>query len=190
MMKSINNTNLHNNNNEEEYVKIPDMLQTIKDTLQIYKDEQNDKLIEQKNEIKINEKKDDIILDKIFVITNSITISANEYSCYFINNKNKDIIITLFPAMNGDIISFRRCQSSIGKIKIIYGSIIKKDSILPMSLMFMNIFSKLIFFQSVWSLRSHEKTKASILKSILRSLRSHEKTKAIIFPFLNVRRFS
>ena len=151
MMKSINNTNLHNNNNnEDEYVKIPDMLQTIKDTLQIYQDEQNNKIIEQQNKIKISEKKDDIILDKIFVITNSITISTNEYSCYLINNKNRDIVITLFPASNGDSICFRRCQSSIGKIKLIYGSIIRKDSILPMSLMFLNIFSKLIFFQSVW----------------------------------------
>ena len=146
MMKSINNTNLHSN--QEEYVKIPDILQTIKDTLQIYQDEQNDKILEQKNEK--NERKDDISLDKIFVITNSITISTNEYSCYFINNKNKDIILTLFPASNGEIICFRRCQSSIGKIKIIYGSIIKKDSILPMSLMFMNIFSKFIFYQNIW----------------------------------------
>ena len=146
MMKSINNTNLHSN--QEEYVKISDILQTIKDTLQIYQDEQNDKILEQKNEK--NERKDDISLDKIFVITNSITISTNEYSCYFINNKNKDIILTLFPASNGEIICLRRCQSSIGKIKIIYGSIIKKDSILPMSLMFMNIFSKFIFYQNIW----------------------------------------
>ena len=152
MMKSINNTNIHNNNNnnEENYVKLPDMLQTIKDTLQIYQDDQNNKLIEQQNEININEKKNDIILDKIFVITNTITISTNEYSCYFINNKNRDIVITLYPAINGDSISFRRCQSSIGKIKLIYGSIIKRDSILPMSLMFLNTFSKLIFYQNVW----------------------------------------
>ena len=153
MMKSINNTNIHNNNNnnnEEDYVKLPDMLQTIKDTLQIYQDEQNNKLIQQQNEININEKKNDIILDKIIVITNTITISANEYSCYFINNKNRDIVITLSPAINGDSVSFRRCQSSIGKIKLIYGSIIKKDSILPMSLMFMNTFSRLIFYQNVW----------------------------------------
>ena len=153
MMKSINNTNIHNNNNnnnEEDYVKLPDMLQTIKDTLQIYQDEQNNKLIQQQNEININEKKNDIILDKIIVITNTITISANENSCYFINNKNRDIVITLYPAINGDSVSFRRCQSSIGKIKLIYGSIIKKDSILPMSLMFMNTFSRLIFYQNVW----------------------------------------
>ena len=61
-MKSIDNTNLHNtNNNEEDYVKLPDMLQTIKDTLQIYQDEQNNKLVQQQNEININEKKNDII---------------------------------------------------------------------------------------------------------------------------------
>ena len=151
MMKSIDNTNLHNtNNNEEDYVKLPDMLQTIKDTLQIYQDEQNNKLIQQQNEININEKKNDIILDKVFVIANTISISTNEYSCYFINNKNRDIVITLYPAIAGDSISFRRCQSSIGKIKLIYGSIIKRDSILPMSLMFLNTFSKLIFYQNVW----------------------------------------
>ena len=151
MMKSIDNTNLHNTiNNEEEYVKLPDMLQTIQNTLKIYQDEQNNKLIEQQNEININQKKNDIILDKIIVITNTITISANDYSCYFINNKNRDIVITLYPAINGDSVSFRRCQSSIGKIKLIYGSIIGKDSILPMSLMFMNTFSRLIFFQNIW----------------------------------------
>ena len=151
MMKSIDNTNLHNTiNNEEEYVKLPDMLQTIQNTLKIYQDEQNNKFIEQQNEININEKKNDIILDKVFVITKTLTISANDYSCYFINNKNRDIVITLPPAINRDSICFRRCQSSIGKIKLIYGSIIKKDSILPMSLMFMNTFSKLIFYQNVW----------------------------------------
>ena len=151
MMKSIDNTNLHNtNNNEEDYVTLPDMIQTIQNTFKIYQDEQNNKLIQQQNEININEKKNDIILDKVFVITNTITISTNEYSCYFINNKNRDIVITLYPAINGDSISFRRCQSSIGKIKLIYGSIIKRDSILPMSLMFLNTFSKLIFYQNVW----------------------------------------
>ena len=151
MMKSINNTNLHNTIiNEEEYVKLPDMLQTIQNTLKIYQDEQNNKFIEQQNEININQKKNDIILDKIIVIINTITISANENSCYFINNKNRDIVITLYPAINGDSVSFRRCQSSIGKIKLIYGSIIKRDSILPMSLMFLNTFSKLIFYQNVW----------------------------------------
>ena len=151
MMKSIDNTNLHNtNNNEEDYVTLPDMIQTIQNTFKIYQDEQNNKLIQQQNEININEKKNDIILDKVFVITNTITISTNEYSCYFINNKNRDIVITLYPAINGDSISFRRCQSSIGKIKLIYGSTVKKDSILPMSLMFLNTFSKLIFYQNVW----------------------------------------
>ena len=149
MMKSIDNTNLHNTINDDEYVKLPDMLQKIKDTLQIYQDEQSNKLIEEHNE-NINQKKNEIISDKIIVITNTITISDNDNSCYFINNKNRDIVITLYPAMNGDSICFRRCQSSIGKIKLIYGSIIKKDSILPMSLMFMNTFSKLIFYQNVW----------------------------------------
>ena len=33
------------------------MLQTIQDTLKIYQDEQNNKLIEQQNEININQKK-------------------------------------------------------------------------------------------------------------------------------------
>ena len=62
MMKSINNTNLHNTIiNEEEYVKLPDMLQTIQNTLKIYQDEQNNKFIEQQNEININQKKNDII---------------------------------------------------------------------------------------------------------------------------------
>ena len=109
MMKSINNTNLHNTIiNEEEYVKLPDMLQTIQNTLKIYQDEQNNKFIEQQNEININQKKNDIILDKIIVITNTITISTNKNSCYFINNKNRDIVITLPPAINGDSICFRR----------------------------------------------------------------------------------
>ena len=152
MMKSIDNTNLHikNNNNEEEYVKLPDMLETIQNTLKAYKEEQNNKLLEQQNELKPNEKKDDVIIDKILVISNSITISTTKNSCYFINNKNRDIVITLSPAIEGDCISFRRSQSSIGKIKLIYGSIIKKDSILPTSLMFINISSKLIFYQNVW----------------------------------------
>lgn len=152
MMKSIDNTNLHikNNNNEEEYVKLPDMLETIQNTLKAYKEEQNNKLLEQQNELKPNEKKDDVIIDKILVISNSITISTTKNSCYFINNKNRDIVITLSPSIDGDCISFRRCQSSIGKIKLIYGSIIKKDSILPISLMFINISSKLIFYQNVW----------------------------------------
>ena len=59
-MKSIDNTNLHikNNNNEEEYVKLPDMLETIQNTLKAYKEEQNNKLLEQQNELKPNEKKD------------------------------------------------------------------------------------------------------------------------------------
>ena len=87
MMKSINNTNLHNTIiNEEEYVKLPDMLQTIQNTLKIYQDEQNNKFIEQQNEININQKKNDIILDKIIVLCKFV-LSIDFIIYYIINCK-------------------------------------------------------------------------------------------------------